>query len=146
MWLFAKAPKRHRSRIYPRHTNTNYMLEFMPGVRTPTWMRVAPTFPGSTLRRPVNNPIVTSPPYKGAIKFVKAALEVAKHGVALKLPLSFMEPCGDRATWLKENSPSVCVFLRRSTYTPALVIVGEFWGVWYKGDNVTGGTRMVFCP
>ncbi|CAN0123014.1 unnamed protein product, partial [Pylaiella littoralis] len=58
--------------------------------------------------------VVTSPPYKGAIKFVMAALEVARYGVALKLPLSFMEPCADRATWLQENSPSVCVFLRRS--------------------------------
>lgn len=90
--------------------------------------------------------VVTSPPYKGAIKFVMAALEVARYGVALKLPLSFMEPCADRATWLQENSPSVCVFLRRSTYTPAHITVGEFWGVWYKSGNEGRGTRMVFCP
>ncbi|CAM9850003.1 unnamed protein product, partial [Hapterophycus canaliculatus] len=49
-----------------------------------------------------------------AIKFVEAAVEVSRYGVALKLPLSFVEPCADRASWLKENPPSVCIFLRRS--------------------------------
>lgn len=89
--------------------------------------------------------VITSPPYKGAINFVKAAVEVAKHGVALKLPLSFLEPCGDRAVWLKKNEPSVCVFLRRAGYTPDHVMVGEFWGVWYKAGIDERGTRMAYC-
>ncbi|CAM9721551.1 unnamed protein product, partial [Pylaiella littoralis] len=61
--------------------------------------------------------VVTSPPYRGAINFVKSALGVARYGVALKLPLSFLEPCADRGIWLKENPPSVCVVLRRVTHT-----------------------------
>ncbi|CAN0429912.1 unnamed protein product [Pylaiella littoralis] len=40
--------------------------------------------------------VVTSPPYKNALTCVKAALSVANIGVALKLPLSFLEPCHDR--------------------------------------------------
>lgn len=35
---------------------------------------------------------LTSPSYKGALAFVKAALSVAKEGMALKLPISFLEP------------------------------------------------------
>ncbi|CAM9119159.1 unnamed protein product, partial [Hapterophycus canaliculatus] len=58
--------------------------------------------------------VVTSPPYKGAIQFAKVAVQLSRYGVALKLPLSVMEPCADRASWLKENPPSVCMFLRRS--------------------------------
>ncbi|CAN0114147.1 unnamed protein product, partial [Hapterophycus canaliculatus] len=60
--------------------------------------------------------VVTSPPYKGAIKFVNAALAVATVGVALKSPLSFMEPCVDGSAWLQENLPSKCIFLRRVRY------------------------------
>ncbi|CAM9179781.1 unnamed protein product [Pylaiella littoralis] len=64
--------------------------------------------------------VVTSPLYRGAINFVKSALGVARYGVALKLPLSFLEPCADRGIWLKENPPSVCVVLRRVTHTPRM--------------------------
>lgn len=70
--------------------------------------------------------VVTSPPYKGALKFVKATLSVAKKGVALKLPLSFLEPCADRGEWLSANPPALCVLLRRARYTPVQVMVGEF--------------------
>lgn len=93
--------------------------------------------------------VLTSPPYSGAISFVKTALSVAKKGVAMKLPLSFLEPCADRGDWLKAHPPAVCVFLRRVRHTPAAqVMVGEFWGVWYIGSDGGGaiGTRLVFCP
>lgn len=93
--------------------------------------------------------VVTSPPYKGAVGFVKAALAVATKGVALKLPLSFLEPCADRGGWLVDNPPAVCVFLRRAKYTNAHhVIVGEFWGVWYTDGGCcgnSGGSRLVFA-
>ncbi|CAB1103497.1 unnamed protein product [Ectocarpus sp. CCAP 1310/34] len=76
--------------------------------------------------------VVTSPPYKGALAFVKAALTVAKKGVALKLPLSFLEPCADRAGWLQANPPALCMMMSRARYQPAHERVGEFWGVWLK--------------
>lgn len=94
--------------------------------------------------------VVTSPPYKGALEFVKVALAVAKLGVALKLPLSFLEPCADRGGWLQVNPPNVCIFLRRAKYTHAHhVKVGEFLGVWYAETGCCGnnkGSSLVFCP
>ncbi|CAM9870676.1 unnamed protein product [Ectocarpus sp. 6 AP-2014] len=102
------------------------------------------------LAKPGQRPdwVLTSPPYKGALEYVKSALSLAAKGVALKLPLSFLEPCADRGKWLQANPPAVCVFLRRVRYTPAHVMVGEFWGVWYadSGSARTCDTRMVFCP
>lgn len=93
--------------------------------------------------------VLTSLPYKGALAFVEAALSEAKEGVALKLPISFLEPCADRGEWLEENPPAVCIFLRRAKYTSAHhVKVGEFWGVWYTSGVCRGnsnGTRLVFC-
>lgn len=107
-----------------------------------------PTFARDYLSDGVERPdwVVTSPPYKGAIKFVKAALTVAKHGVALKLPLSFLEPCANRGVWLQNNSPAVLIFLSRATYTPVHIAVGEFWGVWYKAEARDLLPRLIFCP
>ncbi|CAN0435503.1 unnamed protein product, partial [Pylaiella littoralis] len=56
--------------------------------------------------------VLTSPLYKHALVLVKAAMSVAKKGVALKLPLTFLEPCADRGGWLQANPPAMCVFLR----------------------------------
>ncbi|CAM9339608.1 unnamed protein product [Pylaiella littoralis] len=107
----------------------------------------APTFAQEYLASGAQQPdwVVTSPPYKGAINFVKGAMEVARYGVAFKLLLSFMGPCGDRGEWLQRNPPSICVFLRRVRYTPAHVMMGEFWGVWYKAGVGGRGTRLVYC-
>lgn len=65
--------------------------------------------------------VVTSPPYKGALEFVKAALTVAKVGVALKLPLSFLEPCADRGGWLQLN-PSMFAFFYGEQSTHVLTM------------------------
>ncbi|CAB1109634.1 unnamed protein product [Ectocarpus sp. CCAP 1310/34] len=106
--------------------------------------RLSPAHPG---KQP--DWVVTSPPYKGAVGFVKAVLAVAAKGVALRLPLSFRKPCADRGSWLVDNPPVMCGFLRRAKYTHAHhVKVGEFWGVWYTdgGCGKSGGSRLVFCP
>ncbi|CAB1103776.1 unnamed protein product [Ectocarpus sp. CCAP 1310/34] len=93
--------------------------------------------------------VVSSPPYEGALAFVKAALTVAKEGVALKLPLSFLEPCADRAVWLQANPPALCMMMSRARYQPALVRVGEFRGVWYppgSGSSSSDSTKLLFLP
>ncbi|CAM9866382.1 unnamed protein product, partial [Pylaiella littoralis] len=55
--------------------------------------------------------VLTSPPCKNALVFAKVAMSVVKKGVALKLPLTFLEPCADRGGWLQANPPAmVCVF------------------------------------
>lgn len=94
--------------------------------------------------------VITSPPYKDALAFVKVALSLAKEGAALKLPLSFLEPCSARGGWLRDNPLAMCIFLRRSRYTRAhRVKVGEFWGVWYTNREYrcnNEGTKLVFRP
>ncbi|CAN0206090.1 unnamed protein product [Pylaiella littoralis] len=92
--------------------------------------------------------VLTSPTYKNALVFVKAAMSVAKKSVALKLPLTFLEPCADRGGWLQANPPS-CVFLRRDRHAPDhRVMVDEFWGVLYtdsRGSADSSGARLIFC-
>ncbi|CAB1114184.1 unnamed protein product [Ectocarpus sp. CCAP 1310/34] len=68
--------------------------------------------------------VVTSPPYKGSVGFVHAALAVATKGVALKLSLYSWNPVPTGE-------------------------VGEFWGVWYTDGSYCGNSgvsRLVFCP
>lgn len=44
--------------------------------------------------------VVSSPSCEGAIFVSKAAASTAENGVALELPLFFLESCADRGTWL----------------------------------------------
>ncbi|CAN0131118.1 unnamed protein product [Scytosiphon promiscuus] len=92
--------------------------------------------------------VLVSPPYKGALAFVQVALSLATEGVAIKVPLSFLEPCRDRGLWLQNNPPARCIFLRRVQHSRAHLKAGEFWGVWYTDRGRSGGdngARFVFC-
>lgn len=93
--------------------------------------------------------VLMSPPYKGALAFVQVALALTKEGAAIKLPLSFLEPCTDRAVWLRNNPPAQCVFLRRAPYIiGSNVKACEFWGVWYTDSGRSGnsnGAKILFC-
>ncbi|CAM9743371.1 unnamed protein product [Ectocarpus sp. 12 AP-2014] len=74
-------------------------------------------------------------------------MSLATKGVAVKLPLSFLEPCADRGGWLQTNAPSACVFLRRAKYTRVNKLkMGEFGCVSYTQDiSCDTTTRLVFC-
>lgn len=50
--------------------------------------------------------VVTNPPYNSEIlmDIINLAWENSKVGMVLLLRLSFLEPCGDRADWLKANA------------------------------------------
>ncbi|CAN0373515.1 unnamed protein product [Ectocarpus sp. 12 AP-2014] len=88
--------------------------------------------------------VVTSPPYNGALAFVKAATSLATKGVAVKLPLSCLAPCADRGGWLQTNPPSVCVFLRRARCTCVnRAKLGEFRGVWYTPEIAVTSSSWV---
>ncbi|CAB1109658.1 unnamed protein product [Ectocarpus sp. CCAP 1310/34] len=125
-------------RFVPKHVGEIRSLQVTDSdggcLRTRSWTRARRHLRTTTSQHTTeNNPdwVVTSPPYKGALGFVKAALTVAKESVALKLPLSFLEPCADREGWLQANPPALCMMMSRARYQPAHVRVGEFWGVWY---------------
>jgi hypothetical protein len=47
---------------------------------------------------------VTNPPFNLASKILPLSFEYARTGVAFLLRLSYLEPCDDRADWLKENA------------------------------------------
>jgi len=91
--------------------------------------------------------VVTSPPYKDAIKFVRSALSVCGKGAALKLPLAFLESCSDRGSWLADHPPQCCIFLRRQGYGSGMPRMGEFWGVWYnaKRGACESESRLLFA-
>lgn len=87
------------------------------------------------------NWVVTSPPYKNVVGFVRAALAVCRMGAALKLSLAILTPCSDRESWLVKNAPHICIFLKRQKYGDRYPrqkygdrysTTGEFWGGWYS--------------
>lgn len=85
--------------------------------------------------------IVTSPPYKNVLGFLKQAFRVARLGVAFKLRLSFLEPTKTRGTWLNENPPHALVVLPRATYRGRECSATEAWFVWHCGPG--GGLPRV---
>jgi hypothetical protein len=60
--------------------------------------------------------IIASPPYSLATKAIANSLRLARKGVAMTLPLSFLEPTEERETFLSNNPPSRLLILPRCTY------------------------------
>eukprot|EP00904_Undaria_pinnatifida_P003294 jgi/Undpi1/12966/HiC_scaffold_7.g02632.m1 len=90
--------------------------------------------------------IVTSPPYKNAFTTLGQALRIARVEVAFKLRLSFLEPSKARGPWLKENPPSVIVYLPRATYRGRVSNSPEAWFVWRRQSVETSvGQRIFFA-
>lgn len=76
--------------------------------------------------------IITNPPYSDlAAPIIKNAYEKARVGVAAFLLTSFLEPCDDRADFLKKHPPSLVLVLPRYSFRKDKT--GKRWAV----DNVT---------
>lgn len=60
-----------------------------------------------------------------ALWALQSALACCKTGVALELPVTFLETCDDRVAYLATNPPSTCIFLKREKYSPGRVSYGE---------------------
>jgi hypothetical protein len=77
--------------------------------------------------------VVGSPPYSCARMVLEHALEFAQVGVALKLRLSFLEPCLNRVDLLSNNPPTQLVVLPRETYVGGSADwMVEAWFVWRR--------------
>jgi len=78
--------------------------------------------------------VISSPPYDtdSAVSIIKNAIAVAKHGVCMKVRLSFLEPCKSRLKFHVENPVSLCVVLPRLTYGSRRSRSSECWLVWQK--------------
>jgi hypothetical protein len=83
--------------------------------------------------------IVTSPPYSHAVPIVKHALQAAAHGVALKVRLSFLEPCRDRVGLLQQHPPTAVMYLPRINYRRVIRDrMSEAWLIWVKNPAKHG--------
>ena len=91
--------------------------------------------------------VITSPPYgANAAKCVASALKLARRGVAMKLRITFLEPCADRAQLLRDNPIDLLVSMKRYCSRGKLNdTVCEGWFVWYRTDAPTSarGIRVV---
>lgn len=61
--------------------------------------------------------IVSNTPFNVAPKIVPLAYEAAETGIAMLLRLSYLEPCKDRAEWLKAHPVSHLIVLPRISFT-----------------------------
>ena len=91
--------------------------------------------------------VITSPPYgANAAKCVASALKLARRGVAMKLRITFLEPCADRAQLLRDNPIDLLVSMKRDCSRGKVNdTVCEGWFVWYRTDAPTSarGIRVV---
>jgi hypothetical protein len=81
---------------------------------------------------------VTNPPFSLASKILPLAYEYSPWGVAFLLRLSYLEPAGDRASWLQEHADNMRYLIpvnprpqfRKNTKGTDSSTV--FWGVWQR--------------
>lgn len=80
--------------------------------------------------------IITNPPFSEASRILKVSYEIARKGIAFLLRLSWLEPCQDRADFLKENPPTKLIVLPRISFTGDGKVdsVTCSWMVWYKPE------------
>jgi hypothetical protein len=92
--------------------------------------------------------VITSPPYgSNAAKCVASAMRLARRGVAMKLRITFLEPCNDRAQLLRDYPVDLLVSMKRDgSRGKSNDTVCEGWFVWYITDahtNAPHGIRVV---
>jgi hypothetical protein len=92
--------------------------------------------------------VVTNPPYKYASQILPLAFKYARKGAIFLLRLSYLEPCSDRAEWLKKhkgNLSDLIVLNPRIRFCDdhkGTDNVASAWFVWQKCYH--GLTDIVF--
>ncbi|NJL09379.1 MAG: hypothetical protein HC908_01635 [Calothrix sp. SM1_7_51] len=71
------------------------------------------TLPTSWEQFPDSDWIVTNPPFNNAAAIAKLAYQKARVGVVMFLPLTFLEPCQDRANFLLNQPPTTTLVYPR---------------------------------
>ena len=93
--------------------------------------------------------IVGSPPYHYAAEIARQAIKTAKVGIALKLRLTFLEPCASRADIMLDSPPTQLIVLPRVTaYNKRKGVsshdwVTEAWFIWLKESTAAGAIAAV---
>jgi hypothetical protein len=82
--------------------------------------------------------VVIHPPFAIAPKVVPLAFKYAKKGIAFLLRLSYLEPCSDRAEWLKKhkgNLSDLIVFLESTVEMNFVTLAWFVWQREYEGKT-----------
>jgi hypothetical protein len=61
--------------------------------------------------------VITNPPFSEAPKIIPLAYGKANRGIAMLLRLSYLEPCKNRAAWLRKYPVSKLIVLPRISFT-----------------------------
>lgn len=87
---------------------------------------------------------VTNPPFSAAPQIVPLAVQSAAHGIAMLLRLSFLEPCKNRAQFLRDYPPTDLIVLPRISFTGdgKTDSVTCAWMVWQKARQGSAGQRI----
>lgn len=77
---------------------------------------------------------ITNPPFSKAWKIIPLAYEFSTEGVAAYLRLSWLEPCQNRAFFLKKHPPTRLVVLPRISFSGDGKVdsVTGCWAIWDK--------------
>jgi len=93
--------------------------------------------------------VVTNPPYKqpDCDQIIQNAWDFAEEGIAMLLRLSYLEPCQNRAKFLKEaNLSNLIIFNPRPQFIPGKKATDSStvaWFVWQK--NANSHTKITYC-
>jgi hypothetical protein len=94
--------------------------------------------------------VITNPPYKqpDCDAIIRNAWEFAEEGIAMLLRLSYLEPCQNRAKFLKEaNLSNLIIFNPRPQFIPGKKATDSStvaWFVWRK-NWLSLGTCITYC-
>jgi hypothetical protein len=122
---------------------------FPPDGRTPDFQLDA-TDPQSWEQFGRTDWVITNPPFKVTEQILPLAWENAKRGVIMLLRLSYLEPCGGREQWLRENSDhlrQLIVVNPRPQYRVDTDGTDSVTSAWFVFDRSWSWTRLgVACP
>jgi len=94
--------------------------------------------------------VITNPPYKqpDCDRIIQNAWDFADEGIAMLLRLSYLEPCQNRAKFLKEaNLTNLIIFNPRPQFIPGKKATDSStvaWFVWQK-NWLSLGTCITYC-
>ena len=82
--------------------------------------------------------VISNPPFNQAAKIISLAYEKATTGIIMLLRASYLEPCHDRAEWLRQHPPDQLISIPRISFTGngKTDVVCTFWFVWVKDEEL----------
>ncbi len=91
---------------------------------------------------------ITNPPFSLAHAILPHAFDHSHHGIAMLLRLSYLEPCRNRADWLKAHPPAKIMILPRISFTGngKTDSVTCAWVIWRHDDYLYPNPIEIIPP